>query len=190
MPDSASSPASPVFHPALSGTPSVKRRLLAMVYEGFLLLAVAALTTALFILVTQNRHGPAYQYGLMAALFVVIGAYFVYNWTNSGHTLAMKTWRLCVVAGAVGGPDARVPVRTAALRYLFAWGWLVPAFAVRTLFGLHTKVEIAAVYTAGIAAWALTAFLDNDRQFLHDRLAGTRVVELPKAVRATAPAAS
>jgi uncharacterized RDD family membrane protein YckC len=183
MPDSVSSP---VPLAALSGTPSVKRRLLAMVYESFLLLAVAALTTALFILVTQNRHGPIYQYGLMAALFLVVGAYFVYNWTNSGHTLAMKTWRLCVVASA----DARVSVRTAALRYLFAWGWLVPAFAVRTLFGLHSKGAIAAVYGAGIAAWALTAFLDKDRQFLHDRLAGTRLVQLPKAARVTAPAAS
>jgi uncharacterized RDD family membrane protein YckC len=159
----------------------VKRRLLAMVYEGFLLLGVTALTTALFILATQNRHGPAYQYGLMATLFVVLGAYFVYNWTNSGHTLAMKTWRLCLVARG----DVRVPVRTAALRYLFAWGWFVPAFAVRTLFGLHGKEEIAAVYAAGIIAWALTAFLDRDRQFLHDRLAGTRLVQLPKASKAS-----
>jgi uncharacterized RDD family membrane protein YckC len=158
----------------------VKRRLLAMLYEGFLLLGVTALTTALFILATQNRHGPAYQYGLMATLFVVLGAYFVYNWTNSGHTLAMKTWRLCVVTG--GG--ARLSVRTAALRYLFAWGWLVPAFAVRTLFGLHGKGDITAVYAAGMVAWALTAFLDRDRQFLHDRLAGTRLVQLPKQPKA------
>jgi uncharacterized RDD family membrane protein YckC len=174
MPDSAPSQA-PVA--ALSGIPSVKRRLLAMVYEAFLLLAVAVLTTALFILATQNRHGPAYHYGLMAALFLAIGAYFVYNWTNSGHTLAMKTWRLCLVAGG----QARVPVHTALLRYLLAWGWLVPAFAVRTLLDLHGKPEIAAVYGLGIAAWALTAFLDKDRQFLHDRLAGTRLVQLPKA---------
>jgi uncharacterized RDD family membrane protein YckC len=167
MSDTASSPT----------IPTVKRRLLAMVYEGFLLLAVAALTTALFLLLTQNRHGPVYQYGLMAALFLVIGAYFVYNWTNSGHTLAMKTWRLCVVDGA----GTRLSVKTAALRYVFAWGWLVPAFAVRTLFGLHGKTGIALVYTIGIAAWALTAFLDKERQFLHDRLAGSRVVELPKA---------
>jgi len=166
MPDSISTP-----------TPSVKRRLLAMVYESLLLLAVAALTTALFILLTQHRSGPVYQFGLMAALFVVIGAYFVYNWTNSGHTLAMKTWRLCVVAGAGG----RVSVGTAVLRYLCAWGWLLPAFAVRTLFGLHGKGEIAAVYAIGIAAWACTALLDRDRQFLHDRLAGTRLVQLPKA---------
>ena len=30
----------------------------------------------------------------------------------------------------------------------------------------------------GMVAWALTAFLDKDRQFLHDRLAGTRLVLL------------
>jgi uncharacterized RDD family membrane protein YckC len=158
-------------------TPSIKRRLIAMVYETFLLLAVEMLAVALFLLVTATAtvRSPTRPDG---ALFLVTGAYFVYNWTNSGHTLAMKTWRLCVVAGA----DARVSVRTAALRYLFAWGWLVPAFAVRTLFGLHSKGAIAAVYGAGIAAWALTAFLDKDRQFLHDRLAGTRLVQLPKAL--------
>jgi uncharacterized RDD family membrane protein YckC len=184
MPETAFPPASLA---APSGTPSVKRRLLAMVYEGFLLLAVAALTTALFMLATQNRHGPLYYYGQMAALFLVIGAYFIYNWTNSGHTLAMKTWRLCLVTGL----DARVSLRTAALRYLFAWGWFVPAFAVRTLFGLNGKGEIAALYAVGILAWALTAFLDKDRQFLHDRLAGTRLVQLPKApATVTAPAAS
>jgi uncharacterized RDD family membrane protein YckC len=183
MPDSVPSPATVA---ALSGTPSVKRRLLAMVYEGFLLLGVTALTTALFILATQNRHGPAYHYGLMATLFLVLGAYFIYNWTNSGHTLAMKTWRLCLVAGA----DGRVSAGTAALRYLFAWGWFVPAFAVRTLFDLHGKTEIAAVYGLGMAAWALTALLDKDRQFLHDRLAGTRLVQLPKAARIKAAAAA
>jgi hypothetical protein len=27
--------------------------------------------------------------------------------------------------------------------------------------------------------WALAVFLDRDRQFLHDRLAGTRIIQLP-----------
>jgi uncharacterized RDD family membrane protein YckC len=34
-----------------------------------------------------------------------------------------------------------------------------------------------------VVAWALTAFFDKDRQFLHDKLAGTRLVSLPKAVK-------
>jgi uncharacterized RDD family membrane protein YckC len=36
----------------------------------------------------------------------------------------------------------------------------------------------------GVVAWGLTAFLDRDRQFLHDRLAGTRLVQLPKQSKA------
>jgi hypothetical protein len=34
-----------------------------------------------------------------------------------------------------------------------------------------------------IVAWSLTAFLDRDRQFLHGKLAGTRLIQLPKPVK-------
>lgn len=165
-------------------TPSIKRRLIAMVYEAFLLLAVAMLAVASYMLVTLNSHAPLAQFGLKVWLVLVAGAYFVYCWTNSGHTLALKTWRMHVVT--TGG--ARVSVRTAVLRYLLAWGWFLPALLVRALFGLHGKGETAALMTVGIAAWALTAFLDRDRQFLHDRLAGTRVVALPKRTAAAGTA--
>jgi hypothetical protein len=39
------------------------------------------------------------------------------------------------------------------------------------------------VLALGVAAWAATAWLDPDRQFLHDRMAGTRQIGLPKPVR-------
>jgi uncharacterized RDD family membrane protein YckC len=100
----------------------------------------------------------------------------------------MKTWRVRLT-GSPTGTDAgqsRVPLRTAVLRYLLAWGWFVPALIVRAAFGLHGKGETAAVIAAGIAAWAMTAFLDKDRQFLHDRLAGTRLVQMPKRSKASA----
>ncbi|WP_296948161.1 RDD family protein [uncultured Massilia sp.] len=159
-----------------ASTPTVKRRLIAMVYETFLLLAVEMLAVALWLVVTGNRHDPAFQHGLKAWLFLVTGAYFVYSWTNSGHTLAMKTWRLCVVTDA----GARVPLRTAVLRYLAAWGWFAPALLVCAAFGLHGRGEMAAVLGAGIVAWSMTALFDRERRFLHDRLAGTRVIMLPK----------
>ena len=161
-------------------TPSIKRRLIAMVYETFLLLAVNMLAVALYLLVTRNSHAPVFQFGLKVWLFVVTGAYFTWGWTNSGHTLAMKTWRMQVVTN--GG--ARLPLTTAVVRYLLAWGWFLPALVACALFGLKSKGEIGAAVGVGVLAWGLTAFLDRDRQFLHDRLAGTRVVALPKKTAA------
>ena len=157
-----------------SPPPSIRRRLIAMVYETFLLLAVDMLAVALWMLVTRNRHDALYQHGLKAWLFLVTGAYFVHAWHGSGHTLAMKTWRLRLVADG----HARVPLRTAVLRYLLAWGWLLPALLLCAAFGITSKGGVGAMLALGVAAWALTALLDKERRFLHDRLAGTRVATL------------
>jgi len=171
-----------------ASTPSIKRRLIAMVYEAFLLLAVDMLAVALWMLVTRNSQAPVFQFGLKVYLFVVNGAYFVHAWSGSGHTLAMKTWRMRLAcAGAdAGDTRARVPVRVAILRYLLAWGWFLPAIAACLLLGLKDKRQIGVALALGIGAWALTALFGRDRQFLHDRLAGTRVVALPS--RRGAPA--
>ena len=82
------------MHDTPSTTPTLRRRLIAMVYETFLLLAVEMLAVALFLVVTRNNHAPVFQYAMKVWLFVVTGAYFTWGWTNSGHTLAMKTWRI------------------------------------------------------------------------------------------------
>ncbi|MFC5513376.1 RDD family protein, partial [Massilia jejuensis] len=163
--------------PLAIGTPTVKRRLLAMVYEAFLLIAVEALAVFIYIFVTGNRQDPAYRAGLMIFLFLVTGAYFVHAWSGSGFTLAMKTWRIKVVQ--VG--RARVPLKNATIRYLLAWGWFAPALALGALLDFHRAAQWAAVLLAGLAAWGATALLDRDRQFLHDRIAGTRLIALPKA---------
>lgn len=173
---------------SLPGTPTIKRRLVVMVYETFLLLAVEMLAVALYLLVTRNSHAPLAQYGLKVFLFLVTGAYFVWCWTDSGHTLAMKTWRLRLVGNGSGSSQARVPLKNAILRYLLAWGWFLPALLACAALGLKGKGEVSAVVAAGIAAWGLTAFLDKDRQFLHDRLAGTRVVQLPRRAKPAADA--
>jgi uncharacterized RDD family membrane protein YckC len=165
---------------SLPSTPSIKRRLIAMVYETFLLLAVDMLAVALWLLVTRNSQAPLAQHGLKLFLFVVTGAYFVHSWTDSGHTLAMKTWRMRVIKR----DGARLPLRTAVLRYLLAWGWFLPALLACGLLGLKDKQQIGIALAAGMFAWALTAFLDRDRQFLHDRLLGTRLVSMQRKTAA------
>lgn len=157
-------------------TPSVRRRLMAMLYEAFLITAVEGLAILVYLLVTGNRHTPALDHGRNAVFFLVAALYFIHAWSGSGHTLAMKTWRMKLVMPG----HARVPLRAAAIRYLAAWMWFLPAIVVCYAFGLHGKGEVSAAIAIGIAAWALTAFLDKDRQFLHDQWAGTRLIALPK----------
>ena len=149
-----------------------------MLYEFFLLLSVQILAVALYLLVTLNSQHPVAEQGRNLFVLLVTAVYFIYCWTESGHTLAMKTWRIKVVKLGY----AKVPIKTAALRFLLAWGWFLPALLVCWAFGLRGK-QVAFALMAGMAAWALTAFLDKDRQFLHDRLAGTRLIALPKVVR-------
>lgn len=168
MPNNQQQPALPV--------PTVKRRLISMIYEAFLLVAVEMLATGIYLAVTGNRQEPVFQHGLKAVVFLVAAAYFIHFWTDSGHTLAMKTWRIKVVQPG----HARLPFRTAALRYLLSWGWFLPALVACYALGIKGKAEVAGVIAVGLAGWAMTAFLDKDRQFLHDKLAGTRLVSIPK----------
>jgi uncharacterized RDD family membrane protein YckC len=164
---------------AVVRTPTIKRRLMAMVYDLLLITAVEFFVNFLFIFVTGNRQAPLYRHLGIALFFLVAAAYFIHAWCGSGFTLAMKTWRIKLVK--VG--HARVPFGAALLRHVLAWGWLLPAlFASHVLKLSHGQTGIALVI--GLVAWSLTAFLDRDRQFLHDKLAGTRLIQLPKPVKA------
>jgi uncharacterized RDD family membrane protein YckC len=133
--------------------PGIARRLASMLYEVLLLLGVLSVTFILphvLLGVFANRNaGPTI---VQLHFFLVLLAYFTWFWLHGGQTLAMKTWKLRIV-DAGGGPLR--PLQ-ALLRYLAAW----PSV---TLFGI------------GI----LWAVFDRDRQFLHDRIAGTRIVFEP-----------
>ena len=86
---------------------------------------------------------------LQIYLLVITAAYFIYCWTRSGQTLPMKTWHIRVVAR----DGTAITLKQGVRRYLFA---------------------LASIALCGGGfGWAL---IDRDGQFLHDRLAGTRVV--------------
>ncbi|MGV7210300.1 RDD family protein [Oxalobacteraceae bacterium A2-2] len=156
-------------------TPTVRRRLVAMVYELLLAFAVLFLPFLVFEVASGASHTPVAEHMRQALAFLVLGAYFIHQWTRQGQTLAMKTWRIRVAL-----PDGALPPpRVAALRYLLAWMWVLPALLLDYAVGLQRWQALGAVL-AGILLWSLTAFLDRDRQFLHDRLAGTRLLQLPK----------
>lgn len=154
-----------------TATPSLRRRLASMVYEAMLMFGVLFISGWLFSTLLQQRHALYLRGMLQDWLFVVIGVYFVWFWTHSGQTLAMKTWRIRLVA-ADGAP---LGWKRAVLRYLLCWIWILPGLA--TAWALHAKNWMLVLIPAlNILLWALTVYLDPERQFLHDRISGTRVV--------------
>jgi len=129
--------------------PSIKRRLICMVYELLLLAGVAFFAALLFLGTTGASPRGWTRHAFQVYLFLVIGLYYVGSWRRRGQTLAMKTWKLRLV----GADGARITLRQAMLRYACAWPCLL---------------------LGGIGI--LYAPFDRQRQFLHDRLAGTRIV--------------
>lgn len=136
----------------MTGRPaSIVRRMASMLYEALLLTGVLLLTLLLpHLLIGAFAQRVASAPILWAHLFLILLVYFVGFWRHGGQTLAMKTWRIRLVSR-----DGRA-ITTARALQRFLWCW--PTLAL-----------------GGIGLiWAL---FDRDRQFLHDRLAGTRLID-------------
>mgnify|MGYP001248543265 CR=1 FL=1 len=130
--------------------PALARRLASMLYGAILLFAVAFLATWLFQFAAGTIRIEGWRMHLLRLfLLTVFAAYFLWCWLRGGQTLAMKTWRIRLVAR---DGHARLQPKAALLRFVCALV-LVPS-----LIGI---------------AWA---YVDRDRQFLHDRLAGSLLV--------------
>jgi uncharacterized RDD family membrane protein YckC len=147
-----------------------------MLYEAMLLFGVIFISTWLFSTLLQQRHALYLRHALEIWLFVVLGLYFVWFWTHGGQTLAMKTWRIRLVA-----KDGSAPATGRALtRFLLCWLWLLPGLALA--WAIQAKGWLLLLIPAlNALIWGALAYLDPQRQFLHDRLAGTRVIDLNPA---------
>ena len=129
---------------------SLFRRLASGIYEILILVAVVFIATLPFSYVFGDATHGWKRHVLQAYVVLVMAAYFIWFWTRSGQTLPMKTWRFRVVR--VDGGPLSLP------RALHRFALAVLGFLALGL-GFF---------------WAL---VDRDRQFLHDRLAGTALVD-------------
>ena len=130
--------------------PAIARRLASMLYEFLLLFAIGFLATWLFQFAAGTLVVEGWRRHLLQLLILAMFAiYFLWCWLRGGQTLAMKTWRIRVVSKNGHG---RLAPGAALARFVYAL-LLVP-----TLIGIF---------------WAM---VDRDRQFLHDRLAGSLLI--------------
>ncbi len=151
-----------------------------MLYESMLLFGVLFVSALLFSTLLQQRNALHLRHYLQEWLFLVVAVYFVGFWTHGGQTLAMKTWHLKLESRDGG----KVGLARGLARFLLTWLWIIPGLALAWEFGArHWMLTLFPI--ANVLLWALTIYLDPHRQFLHDRLAGTRIastVPVPQQV--------
>lgn len=127
----------------------IRRRLVCMLYESLVVFSILLIGFLLPQIVLSGFHFVIPPRALWLHVVLLLLVYFVWCWLNGGQTLPMKTWKLRLVSSE---GSALRPLQ-AVLRYLAAWPSIL-------FFGV------------GIF-WAM---FDKDGQFLHDRIAGTRIV--------------
>jgi uncharacterized RDD family membrane protein YckC len=132
-----------------SARAGLARRLASLAYESLVMLALLLVGSLLFLLASPNAAATAMRPLFQAYLLAVMALYCTWFWTHGGQTPPMRAWKLRLVRR----DGAALTWRDAGLRLLLA----LPSVAL-----------------AG--AGLLWALVDRDRQFLHDRLAGTRIV--------------
>ncbi len=132
-----------------SATPSLGRRLLCLVYEALLLTAVILVASGLATALAQTA-GIAQPRTLTRIIVVIACAgYYAVQWQRRGQTLPMKTWRIRLETTAGG--------RITPLQALM-------------------RMSLATIGYPAMGITILWSLIDRDRQFLHDRLSGTRLV--------------
>lgn len=132
-------------------TPGFWRRAVCLIYELLLLLAVLFIASFLFHLIFRDTQAVYFRPLFQFYLLVIMGYYFTWFWTHGGQTLAMQTWKMRVIS--MDGKSLNK--KQAITRFLLA---------------------VTGIFIFGIGIiWAL---FDRDHQYLHDRIAGTRIIIL------------
>ena len=157
-------------------TPGLARRLACFVYEGVLLFGVLMISGWIYSTLTQQRHALQGRHGLQAFLFIALAVYFVWFWSRGGQTVAMKTWQVRLL-DAAGQPVSQA---RALARYAASWVWFAPAIAAVMVFGLHSVGAIFGALVLGVIGYALLALAHPRRQFWHDALCGTQLVNVER----------
>tara|TARA_B100000686_G_scaffold355223_1_gene471290 strand:- start:5347 stop:5718 length:372 start_codon:yes stop_codon:yes gene_type:complete len=122
-----------------------------MIYEFLLLISVLFIAGFIFHLIYHDTESPYFKPIFQLYLLSIAGIYLMWFWTHGGQTLAMQTWRIRIVSSN----GESVSKWQAIARYFLA-------------------VTSISIFGCGL----LWAFFDREGQFLYDRLAGTKIINI------------
>lgn len=134
--------------------PGFLRRLGAMFYDLLLLLALLMMLSYPYVWLTGGaKPGLLVKTLYQLYLLAICFFYFAGFWVRGGQTLGLRTWRMKLVRND-GGP---ITWTIASKRFAYAWLSLL-----------------------SLGLGFLWVIYDRDKLAWHDRLAGTRLILLPK----------
>lgn len=137
---------------------SLWRRIAAMVYDQLVLWAIWIATGFVHAMIfgIESTQDPRHlKQTLFPALVGVTFLFYYWFWSHGGQTLGMRAWRLQVIDGRLDGTP---PHWIKCLTRFFGAGVSLAAFGLGYI-------------------WVL---FDPNRDTWHDRLSGTRTLEIPK----------
>ncbi|MBE9515559.1 MAG: RDD family protein [Proteobacteria bacterium] len=134
--------------------PGLLIRLLAIIYDCLLLIALLMIATLPYIMIIGGPpQSLTARLGLQLYLLVIIVGFFGWFWTHGGQTLGMRSWRLKLVTN--NGDKL---------------GWTV---VFKRLFG-------ALLSATAVGLGYIWIVFDPQQRSWHDILSGTHLIRLPK----------
>ncbi|CAM5528156.1 RDD family protein [Rhodanobacter lindaniclasticus] len=158
---------------ALPATPCpLWRRLLALVYDVLIVLAIVMVVGLLSQLATGGQLVKGADHAQVPPWYrplqgLVVSAYFISSWMRGGQTVGMRPWHIRVTDRAGAAPT----LQQAVLRLLVAAAPMLLLMLAPTL-GLRTTLWLL---LAAWTAWFAVALFDPRRRALHDIVAGTEL---------------
>ena len=160
-------------------TASLKRRLLALMYDFLLLLGILFAISACAVAINRGEavDHPIYYLSLIITTFVFFGWF----WTHGGQTLGMRTWKIQIISDE--GDD--LTWKQAAIRFSLSTIVLLPTIIVITwaLNGFAWYYITFALLGAAIGLkWLL---MDANGLAWHDKLSACLLYTSPSPRDAT-----
>lgn len=172
-----SSPVGPV-DTAMSNAqtvPSTIRRIAALPYEGLLILALMLVMSFPIAGLKGATLSGLPHIIFQLYLLAILLTYFTWLWRHGGQTLPMKTWKLRLVTREGAPLNWTFALR----RFVCAALFYGPACAgiMFVFFPNRISPVITMWMFFPMLATLFWAKFDADQQFLHDRWAGTRIID-------------
>ena len=151
------------------------RRLLALVYDLLIVVAIVMVVGLLCQLATGGRLISTDGHAVIPAWYrplqgLVVSAYFISSWLFGGQTVGMRPWRIRLTRRDGGRPTPQQAV----LRLLVAAAPMLLLMLAPTLGMRITLWTLLAVWVV----WFAVALVDPRRRALHDIIAATELRRL------------